>query len=404
MRTKKITKKRTLIIWIVIYICILIFSMLITAAILTYKNYNLVSIAQKDAIHYSENHEFNPRAKGNDVNSVIYNNNLERIDYQIASEKTAKFDFDSYVSKVSSKLETKGIHYSLLIHPNIRNYVAVAIVLPYEEDGIYLFLKELPIIKNIYMVLLPSITLMIIICATFTMYIIKKNQDFERMQREYVDNISHELKSPIASAQALTTAIYDGMVEDENQRKNYCSIILNELQGLEHTVSDMLDLSRIQNGHIDCKKDTCSAKDVFEFVLTKRSLLCNDLSIQMDINPSLDAYPMIITNKMLAERLFDIILDNAIKFTPIGGNIRIQMAEEHRRIKISIKDSGPGIHPEDVPHVFARFYKSDKAHNEKGSGLGLAIAKEIADSLNEQLWISENGTKGAEFSFTIQKS
>lgn len=403
MKHKIINKKKVILIWILFYILIIVFSMIISAGLIGHRNQNLISIAQKDADYYITTGTFDPKAKRNDVSSVVYDDSLQRVNEQILYAETQDFDFDAHAEKAYAKVQKKGLHYTVVMSPHIKNYVGIAIVLPYSDDGLYLFLKELPIIKSIYMVLIPSITLLIVICAAFTMYIIKKNNDFERMQREYVDNISHELKSPIASVQALTTAIYDGLVEDENKRKNYCSIMLNELRGLEKTVSDMLELSCVQNGQMNCEKASYSATEVFGLVLKKRMVLCEDLSIKLNCTPALEQYPRLHTNLTLASRLFDIILDNAIKFTPLGEQVTVTMTEESKHVTVTIKDSGPGIHPDDLPHVFARFYKSDKAHNEKGSGLGLSIAQEIANSLGEKLWISDNSPGGAEFSFTIHK-
>lgn len=398
---KHISIKKIIVIWILIYVFIIFFSILISSALIEQKNKNLIRISYHDRAYYQEHGTFNPNATKNYTNNYFYDGNLNRIAYLEARNANTTFDFDAYAHKLYERTYKKGMLYNIIFSYKLENHVAIAILLPYGNDGLFIFLKELPLIKNIYLVLLPSITLLSIICAIFTIYIVRKNQAFEKMQKEYVDNISHELKSPIASVQALTTAIYDGMVTDENMQKNYCCIMLSELQRLQKTVSDMLELSKIQNNQINCVKNPCLGFNVFEAILKKRSILCQELNIQFCCFPPLEEYPVLFTNQMLASRMLDIIVDNAIKFTPIGGTVTLTMTQEKHKIIMTVMDSGPGISLDDLPHIFDRFYKSDKSHNEYGSGLGLSIAKEIADCLSERIWIENTSTQGTSCSFTI---
>lgn len=404
MRNKRITKKQLIVIWICIYIFILLFSIAATAILIGHRNQDLTHIAQADLDHYQETGEFAPLAIKNDINNLFYDADFNLIEQHIAFDADKHFDFDAYAQKIYPKVMEKGMHSSIIVDLDLENKVGIVIAYPYQENGIFLFMKEMHTLNNIMIVLFPSITLLVIICAIFTGILQKKNNDFERMQREYVDNISHELKSPLASVRALTTAMYDGLVKDENKQKHYCSIMLGEVNNLERTVSDMLELSRIQNHQVDCDKSIYTAYDVFGAVIDKRLALCEDLNIELRMSPQLEEYPFIYTNKVLASRILDILLDNAIKFTPIEGHVHIIMTYNQKHVTISVRDSGPGIPVEDKPYIFKRFYKADKAHNEKGSGLGLAIAKEIADSLGEKLWLASTRPEGAEFSFTIQKS
>lgn len=398
-----IKKSKVILIWIIIYIAILAFSVLITGLYLASQNKDLHHIAETDMMHFKEHSTFAPLVLKHDINNFFYDEDLNCIAYYEAHDSQDAFDFLSFAQKAYPIIMEQGEYTKLIIHPKLEYWVGIAIALPYEDDGIFVFMKEFDSIKSIYRVLVPSLSLSILFCAILTLFLVKKNNDFERMQREYVDNISHELKSPLASVRALTTAIHDGLVKDENKQKHYCSIMLNEINHLERTVSDMLELSRIQNHQVDCEKQIYTAYDLFGDVIAKRQALCEDLNIDLRMSPSLDEYPFMQTNKLLASRLLDILLDNAIKFTPVDGHVHIIMSYNQKQVTISVRDSGPGIPAEDKPHIFERFYKADKAHNEKGSGLGLAIAKEIADSLGEKLWLASTRPEGAEFSFTIQK-
>lgn len=404
MKTKKLNKKKLILSWVIIYLCVLFFSTTIAGCLIFNQNKNLIQIAQNDVQYYIDNQEIAPLAIKNDCNNYFYDSNLNRIFFYAANGEESKFDFDSYAKKYYPEIQENGLHYSVIISKDLHAKIGIIIALPYENNGIFLFLKELNTLKSIIVVLFPSITLLVVICAIFTTILINKNMVFEQMQREYVDNISHELKSPIASIKALTTGIYDGLVTDENKRKNHCAIMLNEVNQLERTVSDMLELSRIQNHQVSCEKEMCTISELFLETLDKRRILCEDLNIEFILTPDAKDFPMLYTNPVLARRMMDILLDNAIKFTPVDGKIYFNMTEDHKSITIAIKDSGPGIRPEEQDLIFKRFYKSDKSHNEKGSGLGLAIAKEIADSLGEKLWLKSTSDKGAEFAFTIHKA
>jgi len=254
------------------------------------------------------------------------------------------------------------------------------------------------------LVLFVSATLTVILAVIYTAIIIRKNKETELIQREYIDNISHELKSPIASVRALTETMYDGLVPEEEKRKEYCGIMLNELHNLEHTVTYMLELSRIQSKKIDCQKHKISAPDLFQAVLNKYDALCEEMDVSFTCIPPLNHCPAVYTNQNLAARLMDILLDNAVKFSGEEGSVQITYVSDIKCVTISVINSGRPISPEDQPHIFSRFYKGDKSHNGKGSGLGLAIASEIAVSLDEKLWLRKSDSSGTEFCFTLKKN
>ena len=176
------------------------------------------------------------------------------------------------------------------------------------------------------------------------------------------------------------------------------------MSGLENTVSGMLELSKIQNQQIDCSKTLVSTYEVFSNIVEKYDALCCERDMNFSISPSLSNRCIVYTNKALASRMMDILLDNAVKFAPEKGSIHVELEEDDTMLTISISDNGTGIAPDDQNMIFNRFYKGDKSHNEKGSGLGLSIASEIADSLGEKLWLRYTGPKGTAFAFTIHKN
>ena len=268
----------------------------------------------------------------------------------------------------------------------------------------FLFFKYAYSFNKTIFIIFFTVTLLITLMAIYVYKLIQIEQSAKKMQRDYVDNITHELKSPISSVRALTETMYDGLIRDEAKRKQYYKIILHEISGLENTITNMLELSKIQNNQMDCSKTLISAYDVFGDIAEKYATLCDNNGMKFSISPSLSQRCILYTNESLASRIMDILLDNAVKFAGEKGTIHIELTDEGNVLTISIIDNGTGITPEDQKQIFSRFYKGDKSHNEKGSGLGLAIASEIANCLDEKLWLSSTGPDGTAFSFTIHKN
>lgn len=403
MKKKHLSRIQFIFIWLGIYLFVLFFGVALSTGVTYFRNQNMKYIAQTDMEYYIENDRFNASVMINHSNNFVYDSAGTRVASLTTPDMLQYFDFDRYAAKLLPRVQQGETVYTMTFQPHLENHIAIVVAIPMENGGMFLFLKSLSPLKNMLIVLFFSVTLLIILSALYMALVIRKNQAIEKMQREYVDNISHELKSPIASVRALTETMYDGLVKDEEKRRKYCGIMLTELTGLEHTVSSMLELSRIQSHQADCSKTPLSTMDIFNSVIDKYTVLCDDMGLSFSCFPALESYPLLYTNQALAARLLDILLDNAVKFVGIEGSVEVSFKNEFRQMVITVKNNGTVIVPADQPYIFKRFYKSDKAHNEKGSGLGLAIASEIAVCLNEKLWLKKSNASGTEFAFTLQK-
>lgn len=389
--------------WLLIYLLILTLGISLILGVTYSSNQNMIKIAQSDRDYYLEHGAFSSEVKKNSANNFIYSSNGSRIDSISTPGLSDYFDCDQYVQRLLRKLQNKEMLYTIAFNFDPGSSYFTAVAFPLEDGSIFLFLKELFYLKNILTVLFSCVTLLIILSACYTAMVIRKNYIMEKLQREYVGNISHELKSPIASVRALTETMYDGLVPDREKQKLYCGIMLSELSKLEQTVVSMLELSRIQSHQADCSKITLSPLKVFQPVIEKYQILCDDMGLAFECCPAVAELPPLYTNQELAARMLDILLSNAIKFTDENGCVKVSFSEKLQHLIVTVKDNGSGIPPADQPYIFDRFYKSDKAHNEKGSGLGLAIAKEISSALEEKLWLNKSTSSGTEFSFTIRK-
>lgn len=255
-------------------------------------------------------------------------------------------------------------------------------------------------------------TSMIIYIAIFTfLYAIglifmantlKKERELNRMRRDLIANVSHELKTPITAIRAMAEVLHDGLIKDEQTRRAYSGKIVEESEKLEQLVLDILELSRLQSKRAEFRKNRTHADGIVPPIVDRYMMLCGDLGITLDTSGlNLEATPPMYTDDEKLVTLMNILLDNAVKFTGKGGTIWISNQIGPKYVTFCIRDNGPGIRSDEVDRIFDRFYKADTAHNSSGSGLGLAIADEIATGLGEKLWVESTFGVGSAFYFTI---
>ena len=224
----------------------------------------------------------------------------------------------------------------------------------------------------------------------------------EQTRRDYVANVSHELRTPLTAMRALIEPLRDGMIPQEEQRQQVYSTLLRETMRLSRLVSDMLELSRLQSGNCSLEKHVFDPTLLLTSVYETYAQYADDIDETLNLDMP-DALPPVEGNPDRTEQVLVAILDNAMKYTPEGGTVDliVRHSVEEGLLRVSVRDSGPGIAPEDLPHVFERFYKADKAHQGKGTGLGLAIAHEIMRLLGEELSVESVYGEGSTFTFTL---
>lgn len=225
-------------------------------------------------------------------------------------------------------------------------------------------------------------------------------EKLENTRKEYVANVSHELRSPLTSIRGLIEPLKDGIVNQEQDKIKYYDIIYRETLRLSRLIDDIMELSRLQTSNAIIEKTEFSLKPLLEMVYERYKLI--DEKIELIYNEAV--LPKVYSNYDRIEQIVVILLDNAFKFTQEGGKVILSAEQRDNKVIISIKDSGVGISKEDKPHVFERFYKSDKARTGKGTGLGLSIAKEILALMGEEIYVKSEQNQGSEFCFTVEIS
>lgn len=223
----------------------------------------------------------------------------------------------------------------------------------------------------------------------------------EKTRRDYVANVSHELRTPLTAVRGLLEPLSDGMITDEETRQRYYRIMLREVVRLSRLITDMLELSRLQSGteHMELH-----AVNLTELLQDTRQNYVNEAAQRgIELKLDLDDIPFAMTDEDRVEQLLVILIDNAMRYTPEGGSITISATQaKGERILVTVSDTGCGIAPEDLPHVFERFFKTDRSRREGGTGLGLSIAKQIIDKLGENIYVESNPGEGTSFHFTLK--
>ncbi len=231
-----------------------------------------------------------------------------------------------------------------------------------------------------------------------------KENEVERLNREQVRvdffaNVSHELRTPLTVIRAYTESIVDGVV-DEEKVDQYHNRILSECKGMERLVGDLLVLSKMQNPDFEIEKEPVNLTQVFDDLARNMQAICYEKNITLSFQKENDTYMMMGDYDRLRQ-MFLIILDNAIKFSNENSHVYILLSKKDK-LRISIKDEGIGISPEELPIIFDKFYKSKLKQNKQGSGLGLAISKQIALKHDGIVNVYSTLGEGTEFVFEFQ--
>ncbi|MDL2206419.1 cell wall metabolism sensor histidine kinase WalK [Eubacteriales bacterium OttesenSCG-928-N13] len=233
---------------------------------------------------------------------------------------------------------------------------------------------------------------------------ITESERLERTRRDYVANVSHEMRTPLTAMRALVEPLSEGMVSDEETRKRYYAIMMRETMRLSRLIDDLMELSRLQSGSLLLSAQLVNLQEVFDEIEVKYEPVAEDRGVTFHQDASLGEVPEVLSNPDRVEQVLVILLDNAMKYTPEGGSVHLSATWDQDKVIISVADTGIGIDPADQPYVFDRFYKVDKAHSGLGSGLGLSIASELLRMMGEEIKLTSVPGEGSIFSFTLKRS
>jgi two-component system phosphate regulon sensor histidine kinase PhoR len=227
-------------------------------------------------------------------------------------------------------------------------------------------------------------------------------RNLQTMRRELVGNISHELRTPIAGIKAMTETLMDGAINDKKAAKDFLSRIESEADRLTQIVAELTQLSRIETGQAELKKESVNLNVLVDEVLAEMKPLAEKQQVSLAKELSIDL-PFIQADKDRIRQTIINLVHNAIKFNKPSGKVTVSTSFDNNSVTVSVADTGIGISKEDLPRVFERFYKADKARTGGGSGLGLAIAKHTIQAHGGDIRAQSEEGKGSTFTFSIPR-
>jgi len=223
-----------------------------------------------------------------------------------------------------------------------------------------------------------------------------ESEKLEELRRSFVANISHELKTPVTVIRGSLEALCDGVVTDPEQIQNYHRQMLKESLFLQRLISDLLDLSKLQNTEFKIEMQPLNLCDIVSDAVRSAEHLAQKKEIELQLQLDVPALPITGDYGRLRQMLL-IVLDNAIKFSPPHSSVELALSNR----VVSVTDHGKGIAADELPHIFDRFYKANSADNQTGSGLGLAIAKQIAERHGVKVDVASTAGVGSRFTFAF---
>lgn len=236
---------------------------------------------------------------------------------------------------------------------------------------------------------------------------ITEQEKVEQERRNFVSNVSHELRTPLTSVKSYTESLQDGAWKDPDIAPQFLQVISTETERMIRMITDLLNLSRMDQGKLQLEREYVSMNDLFSHILDRFDMVLQseayrnkNYKIQRDLTQR-TLWVDIDQDKVT--QVIDNIMNNALKYSPDGGTITCRLMETHNSVVLSITDEGMGIPRKDLQHIFERFYRVDKARARSmgGTGLGLAISREVLMLHGGRIWATSVENKGSTFFISL---
>ena len=232
-----------------------------------------------------------------------------------------------------------------------------------------------------------------------------KLQEIDDMKTEFLAHVSHELRTPMASIQEGTHLLLDEIPGPlVQEQRTTLRIMADSSRRLIHLISTILDLSKMEAGMMEYRIVPVDLQRIGEVSINKVRLLADSKHVQLVLE-NIGEGSWVNADASRLEQVLDNLLSNALKFSPAGGVVKVQLKPDLQAgvLEVVVSDTGPGIDPEDLPHIFERFYQGrTKGKHTAGSGLGLALAKNVVEAHGGRIWIESEKGKGVTVRFILR--
>jgi signal transduction histidine kinase len=224
-------------------------------------------------------------------------------------------------------------------------------------------------------------------------------EQLERLRRDLVANVSHELKTPISALRAHLENLLDGV---ERPDPETLQVMLGQSDRLGRLVDQLLELSRLESGDLPLQREELSLGPLVSEVMSEIEVARADRRVALERRLSEDLPAVLGDRERIHQVLFN-LLDNAVRFTPEGGRVTVSAERHDGAVDVHVTDTGSGIAPEHLPRLFERFYRVDPARSQKegGTGIGLAIARSVVEAHGGRIWADSSPGRGSVFTFEL---
>lgn len=235
---------------------------------------------------------------------------------------------------------------------------------------------------------------------------IKKLKELERYRKEFVGNVSHELKTPIFNIQGYILTLLDGGIDDPRINQLYLQRTVKSIDRMISIVEDLESINKLESGELKLVKEPFNIVKLVEDVFEIELLMAQERKISLEFSTRVDKPVKVFADKKRIMEVIGNLIVNAVKYGKKGGYVKVGFFDLDDHIVVEIKDNGIGIDEEHLPRIFERFYRVDKhrSREQGGTGLGLSIVKHIIEAHDQSINVKSQPDMGTTFTFTLQKA
>ncbi len=235
---------------------------------------------------------------------------------------------------------------------------------------------------------------------------ITRLKDLERYRKEFVGNVSHELKTPIFNIQGYVLTLLEGGIDDPKINKLYLQRTEKSIDRMISIVEDLESITKLESGELKLNYVDFDIARLTEDAFELAQMLANERNISLQFSTKPDKPIMIHADKKQIMEVMNNLVGNGIKYGKKRGHVKVGFYDLHETILIEVSDNGIGMDKSDLPRIFERFYRIDKSRSREmgGTGLGLSIVKHIIEAHNQTINVTSVPDKGTTFTFTLEKT
>ncbi len=229
----------------------------------------------------------------------------------------------------------------------------------------------------------------------------------ERFRKEFLMNLSHELRTPIFTIQGYVETLLSGAIDDAEVNKKFLSNASKSIERLVRIVDDVNEISKLESGRIPMVAESFIIQEMAKDVFEEFALKASEKNIHLEFKKGTESSLKVLADKAKIKQALVNLVENAIKYGKENGHVIVGFYQmDNKRVYIEVSDDGPGISEEHLPRIFERFYRADKSRNRAigGTGLGLAIVKHIIDAHDQTINVRSKLDVGSSFGFTLDSN